>query len=615
MKNTKWLENPGFDVVVGNPPYDVLEKERLKDEHYHKELNDYIKKEPIFESASGGKQNLFRPFLVISKTIINYNGSFGQIVPLSLLTDQSCEETLRNLLFKDKKYKILAFPQKDNPNERVFPEAKLSTCVFICNSNYRKPLIVVYTFPGRLIINNHKHYETSVEELGNITESYSIPLASEKEWSIIKKIHLYVQSINLKNSNHYVVNRGEINQTNFKKYITDDSSKEELIKGSQIGAYSEHEPSQGVIEWFNNDLFKQDKGYKKSPPSMRVALQRISGVDDTRRLSGTLIDRKAHFADSLNSITSENDLNLKFILSLLNSQLLNWRFKMFSTNNNVSTGEILDLPVPDIHKTNTDNYIDKKIYQELISHYDNYILLEDYLNEIIEYISNILIEKNGKHLSTIQNFLSFLSERMLALNNNNEEIKTALNPFKFLNKGADFQFFQTVFSNAVKYGELLTDEVDPGAVRHDIESLHLVPEDDRWVLSLDLKHRDPEENWAGFKRDEEDQIIRSTVPVYRFKLSETEGRYWQQAFEVLDKFEHYRNFPGGRKRTTHEKLMQTKIPVFDEYVDINPLLELRQELTEIESKIAKTDWLIDQIVYRLYGLTEEEIEIVENSVG
>ncbi|MFH1941437.1 MAG: hypothetical protein ABIL68_04975 [bacterium] len=27
--------------------------------------------------------------------------------------------------------------------------------------------------------------------------------------------------------------------------------------------------------------------------------------------------------------------------------------------------------------------------------------------------------------------------------------------------------------------------------------------------------------------------------------------------------------------------------------------------------IEKTDWLIDQIVYRLYGLTEEEIRVVE----
>jgi len=31
----------------------------------------------------------------------------------------------------------------------------------------------------------------------------------------------------------------------------------------------------------------------------------------------------------------------------------------------------------------------------------------------------------------------------------------------------------------------------------------------------------------------------------------------------------------------------------------------------LEGKLHKTDWLIDQIVYKLYGLTEEEIKIVE----
>jgi len=38
------------------------------------------------------------------------------------------------------------------------------------------------------------------------------------------------------------------------------------------------------------------------------------------------------------------------------------------------------------------------------------------------------------------------------------------------------------------------------------------------------------------------------------------------------------------------------------------------KLTPIIDKISKTDWLIDQIVYKLYGLTEEEIKIAEESV-
>jgi len=36
-------------------------------------------------------------------------------------------------------------------------------------------------------------------------------------------------------------------------------------------------------------------------------------------------------------------------------------------------------------------------------------------------------------------------------------------------------------------------------------------------------------------------------------------------------------------------------------------------LLPTKERLAKTDWLIDQVVYRLYGLTEEEIGIVEGS--
>ena len=36
-----------------------------------------------------------------------------------------------------------------------------------------------------------------------------------------------------------------------------------------------------------------------------------------------------------------------------------------------------------------------------------------------------------------------------------------------------------------------------------------------------------------------------------------------------------------------------------------------ETLRPIKEKLKKTDWLIDQVVYRLYGLTEQEIAIVE----
>ena len=41
--------------------------------------------------------------------------------------------------------------------------------------------------------------------------------------------------------------------------------------------------------------------------------------------------------------------------------------------------------------------------------------------------------------------------------------------------------------------------------------------------------------------------------------------------------------------------------------------EQKQKAQALKAEIDKTDKAIDQMVYELYGLTEEEIAIVENS--
>ena len=40
-----------------------------------------------------------------------------------------------------------------------------------------------------------------------------------------------------------------------------------------------------------------------------------------------------------------------------------------------------------------------------------------------------------------------------------------------------------------------------------------------------------------------------------------------------------------------------------------------ERAAELDEKIERTDDLIDELVYDLYGLTDEEIEIVEQAVG
>ena len=57
------------------------------------------------------------------------------------------------------------------------------------------------------------------------------------------------------------------------------------------------------------------------------------------------------------------------------------------------------------------------------------------------------------------------------------------------------------------------------------------------------------------------------------------------------------------------KLLVKRVPRFSDIVGVYRLHA--PSITALNQRLAATDRLIDQVVYRLYGLTEEEIRIVE----
>ena len=49
--------------------------------------------------------------------------------------------------------------------------------------------------------------------------------------------------------------------------------------------------------------------------------------------------------------------------------------------------------------------------------------------------------------------------------------------------------------------------------------------------------------------------------------------------------------------------------------DLERYIDAVERAEDLDEKIQRTDDLIDEIVYELYGLTDEEIEVVEEAVG
>lgn len=347
----------GFDCVIGNPPYDVLEKDRLGEAVPHLALQKYIQFNHSYTHSLGGKLNLYRFFVIKAIQLTKDEGRFGLIVPSSLLGDKSCSNTREFLLSSTSDLEFDCFPQKDNPSKRIFEDAKLSTTIFFGEKataiKEQKQKFIIRTYPANSFEDEHKKCSIQLKDLKAIDpDNLPIPLIDNSNWEVLRKVHTTKGIKNLGAFTDFAVRRGEINQTIYKEFIEEEAKgNERLIKGVQIGQYRFNKKlSQGKVEWFNEKKFLQKNSEREIATFERIATQRITGVDERLRIVASIVQPKAFFADSTNSIhlLEGTKYDLKYLLGLLNSKLFQWRFKLTSTNNNVGTNELEALPVKEI---------------------------------------------------------------------------------------------------------------------------------------------------------------------------------------------------------------------------------------------------------------------------
>jgi Alw26I/Eco31I/Esp3I family type II restriction m6 adenine DNA methyltransferase len=280
--------------------------------------------------------------------IAKEKSNFSFIIPLTLTGDNSLFST-RNFIFSNfENTNFHCFPQKDIPSLRVFEDAKQSTLILIAEidkseSNKDDKYIQVFTYPFNSFNDEKKYFKTDITSIKKFDPlKLSIPLVSENEWTILKKIH---EAPPIRNIPEIKIRRGEINQTIFRKYISTDSTLSKLVKGVEIGPFKTNKKlSQGIFEYFDEASYLNDGKSNELKTIRRIATQRITGVDEKLRIVATIIEPIAYFADSTNSISTEEPVSLEYLLGILNSKLFQWRFKKTSSNNNVSTTELESLP-------------------------------------------------------------------------------------------------------------------------------------------------------------------------------------------------------------------------------------------------------------------------------
>ena len=168
-----------------------------------------------------------------------------------------------------------------------------------------------------------------------------IPICNDVNWSIL---------IKMKMLSEYSIQAqaGEIDMTKYKTNFSENSSgKQRVITGAQVLRYYLTDfPSQGKVLYLNFNEVKLSESRIKDYLNERIAMQRITGVDSKIRIIATMIPSFAFCANSTNYISSnKNDVNLYYLLGIINSKLLNFYFKQTSTNTNVTGKEIAKFPI------------------------------------------------------------------------------------------------------------------------------------------------------------------------------------------------------------------------------------------------------------------------------
>jgi hypothetical protein len=153
-----------------------------------------------------------------------------------------------------------------------------------------------------------------------------------------------------------------------------------------------------------------------------------------------------------------------------------------------------------------------------------------------------------------------------------------------------------------------------------IEGVSFADDGGRLVLSIDISYKIDEDEPR--ETDRWDRLAESEFESYEamafVDLSEAEETLLREFVPVaVEEAGGFADFRQGATKTNSplDRLKDLTLPDIDEVqTGLEQYIEVRDRADELEEKIEKTDQLIDEIVYDLYGLTDEEIEIIESAV-
>lgn len=340
---SKDIIKDGFDIIVTNPPYKNLKAERsqyLTDDEYDVDRRKYFdiaknaKKQ--FSLSLSGTLNLYRLFVeeILTK-YSNRNSYCSLLIPSSILSDKSCSD-LRSFMIKNSAIKNIRLFSETS----AYVDASQSVCSILLEKGSKTTKLEIHG------LNNGAAQYGSMVNIADVADEKtgnSILILNKREYAIRHQMtkHPAIKDI------PYIMNlRGELDITLSKQYITSHETPFKLLRGRNVSYYKtvNLESAEYVLQDFCEQSAK--KVYIEKP---RLICQQIVNMAKARRVSFAPVPKDVILANSCNFISlleNEDGVDLYFLLGVLNSSIIDWFFKLTSSNNHINNYEIDNFPIP-----------------------------------------------------------------------------------------------------------------------------------------------------------------------------------------------------------------------------------------------------------------------------
>lgn len=584
--------NSGFDIIVGNPPYGRV-KEISCPEHGSRArmgcqaCSDTKAEKTIlskfFSSTFALKQgniNYYKLFLERCWFLLCGGGRFGMIFPTPF-NGEAHSTILRRTFFEQGQVShILQFPLQ----AKVFgDEMMMDTTIWA----YRKGQTDTdYAIKLRTNIQEQELPRLTELPFAEITKSqifaltgraYRIPSLTDpqREWALLTKLANMPKLRGLVS-----IGVGHLDETNDKDYMSTEPTGHLLVRASHIERYFvDLSPEGSQPRWVNRDEFLNRK------PTAKEVLQispkivgREWGQFTARRLNFAILDGDFVLSNTVRYVLLNTELDIRFVLATLNSALHEWHYRVFATGRHVKPYELESLPFV----IGTDEHV-----QMACKLVDAIMEEKKRLHELKSDLSNF-VQLDALEKAPLEKWLFAFAIREHSLRLEPVAMSTT-EPIKRLRARIDDEVLLLEYAVPVENPPVIADEEEAETEAEEAYFHEACP-----------KVEKVGKGWYEWK-----PLASSTVKDELVALF------------LCDYLRRIGKFSAAKKKTLWQKVAETPVPIWSAEVKYG-VAQWRNVLSQaarLQAEIGNIDRKIDRVIYQIYGLSEKDIQVIENSLG